>query len=102
MQEVAQSPLDLDEAQKEEAVRRAVEDAAEAFFSRPTAQLYGRRLWHMADHFERSERPEPARIARAEARRLFHGAEARSSPFAVGLFEKILTLSVSSAAAGPG
>ncbi len=100
--EIAQSPLYLDEAQKEEALRREVEDAAGAFFTAPTAQLYGRRLWHMADHFERSDRPEPARIARAEARRLFHGADGRSSPFAVRLFEKILTLSVSSGAAGPG
>ncbi len=93
VQEIAASPLYLDEAQRVEALRRAVNEHAEAYFAGPAAQLYARRLWHMADHFDRSGRAETALIARAEARRLFHRAEGLFSPFATALFEKILTLS---------
>ncbi|MGA9525778.1 MAG: hypothetical protein WBV82_30245 [Myxococcaceae bacterium] len=92
-QEIATSALYMDENQRAQQLRHTVQTMAEGFFTEPMRQLYGRRLWHMADLFERSTRPEQARIARAEARRLFHGAPGLFSPFGVKLFEKVLELS---------
>ncbi len=92
-QEIATSALYVDENQRAQQLRHTVQTMAEGFFTEGMRQLYGRRLWHMADLFERSNRPEQARIARAEARRLFHGAPGLFSPFGVKLFEKVLELS---------
>jgi hypothetical protein len=55
----------------------------------------------MAELFARSDREEYASIARAEARRLFHGAPGLFSPFAVTLFEKVLALGAQQAEAAP-
>jgi hypothetical protein len=92
-QEIAASPLYVDENQRAQQLHHTIQTMAEGFFTEPMRQLYGRRLWLMADLFDRSARPEQARIARAEARRLFHGAPGLFSPFGVKLFEKVLTLS---------
>lgn len=91
-QEVSVSPLYIDENQRAEQLRRTVQALAEDFFARH-GQLYARRLWRMAAMFERTGRAEPAAVARAEARRMFHRAEGLFSPFGVRLFEKVLTLS---------
>jgi len=40
--------------------------------------------------YERLGRSEAARLAKAEARRLYHSAPGLFSPFAVRLFEKVL------------
>ena len=92
-EEIATSSLYVDENQRAQQLRHTIQTMAETFFTEPTRQLYARRLWHMADLFDRSDRPEQARIARAEARRLFHGAPGLFSPFGVKLFEKVLALS---------
>lgn len=92
-QEIATSSLYVDDKQRAEQLHRTVQQMAEETFTEPVRKLYARRLWHMAELFDRSERPEDAAIARAEARRLFHNAPGLFSPFATALFEKILALS---------
>ncbi|MBX5482742.1 MAG: hypothetical protein IRZ16_13015 [Myxococcaceae bacterium] len=93
VQEIATSPLYLDDAQRAAQLRLAIQSAAEGFLTEERRQLYGRRLWWMADFFARSGRPKSAAIARAEARRLFHAAPGVFSPFVLRMFEKVLTLS---------
>jgi hypothetical protein len=90
--EIAASPLALSGAQREEQTLQAVRAQARAFFTPAMRRLYGLRLWRMADFFERSGRAPVARVARAEARRLFHGPEEPFSRFAERLFEKLLQL----------
>jgi hypothetical protein len=53
----------------------------------------------MADFFERTSRASAAQVARAEARRLFHGPEEPFSRFAEFLFEKVLASALVQAAA---
>ncbi|EAU61703.1 hypothetical protein, partial [Stigmatella aurantiaca] len=87
--EIAASPLALSGPQREEQTLQAVRALTRAFFTPELRQLYGLRLWRMADYFERSGRGPIARVARAEARRLFHGPEEPFSRFAERLFEKL-------------
>jgi hypothetical protein len=101
MDEIAQSPLALSGPQREEQTLQAVRAMARAFFTPERRRLYGLRLWRMADFFERTDRPEPARVARAEARRLFHGPEEPFSRFAERFYEKALFLAGPQASA-PG
>ncbi len=93
MDEVIHSPLQLSDAQRNEQVLAVFHSAARAFFTEPMRHLYARRLWAMAEYFERTGRERPAQLARAEARRLFHGALEPYSRFAEFLFEKVLLLS---------
>ncbi|GEL69749.1 hypothetical protein [Myxococcus virescens] len=92
MDEVVQSPLSLSDVQRQEQLQAAVLGVARDFFTPEVRQRYALRLWRMADYFERSSRPREADIARAEARRLFHGAQEPFSRFAERLFEKVLAL----------
>jgi hypothetical protein len=92
-QEIAVSPLYIDETQRAQQLRQTIQTLAEAFFTEPMRKLYARRLWHMADQFDRGGRSGAATLARAEARRLFHGAPGLFSPFGLKLFEKVLSLS---------
>lgn len=92
LDEVEASPLELSAAQKSEQLLARVRSTAEEFFTPALKQLYARRLWAMAEVFEKTSRPERAKVARAEARRLFHGVAAPGG-FAEGLFEKVLWLS---------
>jgi hypothetical protein len=88
--EVQASPLALSEQQRAEQLAERVRATAEAFFTPERARLYARRLWLTADVLERSGRAHPARVARAEARRLFHGTPGAFSRFAEALFGKLL------------
>ncbi|WP_224369218.1 SET domain-containing protein-lysine N-methyltransferase [Hyalangium versicolor] len=101
MEEIARSPLALSGAQREEQTLQAVRSMARAFFTPERRKLYGLRLWRMAEFFERTDRADAARVARSEARRLFHGPEEPFSRFAERLFEKVIHLSGATAAA-PG
>lgn len=92
MDEVKVSPLALSPIQREEQLQQAVLALAHAFFTPAMRQHYARRLWRMAEFFERTERTQEARVARAEARRLFHGPAEPPSPFTERLFEKVLRL----------
>jgi hypothetical protein len=74
--------------------------AAQAYFTQPLRALYAHRLWEMADFFERTDRPTPAGVARAQARALAHG-EALPG-FAQELFVKVIRLTKEALAATPG
>ncbi|HYX91951.1 MAG TPA: hypothetical protein VE782_10345 [Myxococcaceae bacterium] len=91
-EEIATSALYIDEHQRAEQLARTVRSLAEGFFTPAIRQLYGRRLWAMGDLYERLGRNEAGRLAKAEARRLYHAAPGLFSPFAVRLFEKVLEL----------
>jgi hypothetical protein len=99
LQEVTSSPLALSGAQKEEQALQAVHALARAFFTPEVRRRYALRLWAMADFFERTGRADPALVARAEARRLFHGPEEPFSRFAEYLFEKVLMSALADAVA---
>lgn len=101
VEEISQSPLALSPQQREEQMLQAVRSLARAFFTPEHRKLYGLRLWRMADFFERTGRPAPAQVARAEARRLYHGPEEPFSRFAERLFERALVLAMAQASA-PG
>ncbi len=93
MDQVTHSPLELTEAQRSEQTLSLFHNAARAFFTPEMRKLYARRLWRMASFFQRTGREPQAQIARAEARRLFHGPAEAISRFAEFLFEKVLWLS---------
>lgn len=82
------------EAQKAEpeAVRQNARKLAEEFFVGPVRQLYARRLWGIAEFFEGTGRANPGKLARAEARQLFHHPTAIGG-FSRRLFEKVIALS---------
>jgi hypothetical protein len=84
------SPLALSAQQRAEQLHETVRAMALAFFTPVRSALYARRLWLMADVFGRTGRPEAARLARAEARRLFHEGPGVFSGFAEGLYGKLL------------
>jgi len=102
MDEVVQSPLALSDVQRQEQLQAAVLGVARGFFTPEVRQRYALRLWRMADYFERSARPREADIARAEARRLFHGPQEPVSRFAERLFEKVLALVAAAGARAVG
>jgi hypothetical protein len=92
VEEITHSPLTLTGPQREEQTLQAVRALARAFFTPERRRRYGLRLWQMANFFERSGRAHAAQVARAEARRLFHGPEEPFSRFAERLFEKVVLL----------
>jgi hypothetical protein len=93
--ELESSPLALTPAQRNEELIQAAHAQAHAFFaSQEMRRLYASRLWEMALHFERLGKEHPARVARAEARRLHHGPTEPPSRFAERLYEKALLLTM--------
>jgi hypothetical protein len=90
--EVRTSPLALSPEQQAEALRERIRSQAEEFFDAPRRRLYARRLWTVATALERRGAAHPARVARATARRMFHGAAGLFPPFAEQLFGKVLAL----------
>lgn len=90
--EVRTSPLALSPEQQGEALRERVRSQAEEFFDAHHRQLYARRLWAVAPALERRGAEHAARVARATARRLFHGSPGLFPPFAEQLFTKVLAL----------
>lgn len=97
--EVAESPLQLSEQQKREQLAQKVKATARAFFTPEISRIYALRLRTMAELFDATRRPDAAHIARAEARRLYHGV-AEPSRFAEAMFEKVLRLTQEMAAGG--
>ncbi len=92
LQGITHSPIALTEQQKADQLIALVRSSAEAFFTPPVRKLYAGRLWAMAEFFERTGRAQPAMLAKAEARRLFHDAPGLFSRFGEGLYEKVLAL----------
>jgi hypothetical protein len=101
MDQATHSPLELTEAQRSEQMLNIFHSAAREFFTPAMQKLYAGRLWRMASFFERTKRDRPAQIARAEARRLFHGLVEPFSRFGEFLFEKVLWLSQRDRAGDP-
>ncbi|HYO70863.1 MAG TPA: hypothetical protein VEU33_32765 [Archangium sp.] len=100
VEELEASPLALTMAQRNEELIQAAHTQAHVFFAVPAMrQLYAGRLWEMALHFERIGKEQPARFARAEARRLAHGVTEPPSRYAERLFEKALLLTLAQRAA---
>ncbi len=95
VEEVKASPLALSDAQKTEALTAKVRQTAAELFTGEVRKLYARRLWAMAELFEASGREQGARIARAEARRLFHTQA--PTRFGERMFEKVIELSAAAA-----
>ena len=83
-------PLEEKQTPRAELVQRAGKLAEEYFVGAPR-QLYARRLWQIAEFFDGTDRPEAAKLARAEARLLFHHATAIGG-FSRRLFEKLIEL----------
>ena len=90
--ELRTSPLALSPEQQAEALRERIRAQAEEFFDEPRRRLYARRLWAVAPALERRGAEHLARVARATARRLFHGSAGLFPPFAEQLFTKVLAL----------
>lgn len=92
MEEVVHSPLELTQVQRSEQLSEQPKIAARKFFTPERKRRYARRLWRIADFFERTARQKQAQVARAEGRRLFHDTSGEPSPFGYFLFEKVLLL----------
>lgn len=92
LDELRTSPLALSPEQQAEALRERVRIQSEEFFDAPRRRLYARRLWTVAPALERRGAEHAARVARATARRLFHGSAGLFPPFAEQLFTKVLAL----------
>ena len=92
VEEIRTSPLALSPEQQAEALRERVRGQAEEFFDPVRRRLYARRLWAVASALERRGAEHVSRVARATARRMFHGAPGLFSPFAEQLFGKVLAL----------
>lgn len=73
--ELRASPLALTDAQKAEQLAQKATALARDFLTPERRKLYARRLWFTAELFEATERAAQGALARAEARRLFHGSE---------------------------
>jgi len=90
--ELRTSPLALRPEQQAEALRERIRNQVEEFFDESRRRLYARRLWAVAPAMERRGAEHASRVARATARRMFHGGAALLPTFAEQLFAKVLAL----------
>ncbi|MBL8922903.1 MAG: hypothetical protein JNJ54_28905 [Myxococcaceae bacterium] len=79
---------------KDDPAKQAAKGAelATAFFTPGMRQIYGRRLWQMAELFDGTGRADAATLARATGRQLFYGSG--SSSFCTRLFVKAFDLAL--------
>jgi hypothetical protein len=101
LDEIAVSPLYVDERQRAEAAARAISDAVERTFDDASRRRWAARLFTVADHLDRAGDPTHARLAAAAARALAAGTEPARIPFARLLVEKAFPPSEATAAAAP-
>jgi len=85
--------LEITDAQRADQIQATIRDEAARFFTPEIRRLYAQRLWMTARFLEKFGSDGSADIARAEARRLFHGPADSTSNFAITLFERVLRLS---------
>lgn len=90
LDEIAVSPVYLDDRQRQEQSIQALADAAEAWLDARHRRLLAARLYVVADHLDRTGRPQLARSAAAAARAVGAGRPAAEIPFARLLVEKAL------------
>ncbi len=102
LDEIAVSPLYLDERQRAEQAARTVAGAAEAWLDEPRRHRLAARLFATAAHLEALGEPAHARTAAAAARAVAAGVPARRIPFARLLVEKAFPAGPSAAAPGAG
>jgi len=98
LDEIAVSPLYVDEQQRSAQAASAIADAVEAYFDEPRRSRLSSRLYETASHLQGLGDGERARSAAATARALAAGVPAGRIPFARLLVEKAFP----SAAARPG
>lgn len=102
LDEIAVSPLYLDERQRADQVARTVADAVDAYLDTGRRARLSARLFSIADHLDRRGDPGSARSAAAAARALAGGVPAREIPFARLLVEKAFPAASEGAPADEG
>lgn len=90
LDEIAASPIVLDEKQRQEQVDRSVDAAIQAYFDTAQRSRWARRLLRVAGHLADAGDAESAQGAAATARALAAGQPAPEIPFARMLLEKAL------------
>lgn len=88
LDEIAVSPVLVDERQRAEQSSRAIADAIEAYLEPPRRERLAGRLFATAAHLERAGDPASARRAAATARAIAAGAPASRIPFVRQLVER--------------
>jgi hypothetical protein len=88
LDEIAVSPLYLDERQRAEQSNRVIADAVDGYLDAPRRARLSTRLFAVAEHLEARGDSAHAQAASAAARALAAGAPARDIPFARLLVEK--------------
>ncbi|ACG72417.1 conserved hypothetical protein [Anaeromyxobacter sp. K] len=100
LDEVAVSPLYLDERQRAEQMARVLDEAVVRYLEPPRRALLAGRLYSVAEHLDAAGDAANARAAAAAARALVAGRPAGEIPFARRLLEKAFP-PAAPAAAGP-
>jgi hypothetical protein len=88
LDEIAVSPLYLDERQRAEQSDRVIADAVDGYLDAPHRARLSSRLFAVAEHLDARGDPAHAQAAAAATRALAAGAPAREIPFARLLVEK--------------
>lgn len=88
LDEVAVSPLYIDERQRADQMARVVADAVSAYFDPPRRAVLSARLFAIAEHLQERGDEAHARAAAATARALAGGVAPEGIPFARLLVEK--------------
>lgn len=101
LDEIAVSPLYLDERQRAQQVARTVADAVEAWLDEPRRRRLAARLLSTAAHLEALGDPPHARTAAAVARAVAAGVPAGRIPFARLLVERAFPAGPSAPGSGP-
>jgi hypothetical protein len=101
LDEVAVSPLYLDERQKSDQMARVVAEAVEAYFDPERRRVLSARIFAVAEHLQERGDPAHARAAAAAARALAGGTAATAIPFARLLVEKAFPPALPSAGGAP-
>jgi hypothetical protein len=90
LEEIAVSAIVVDERQRAEQRRHAVDRLVESTFTPEVRGRYSRRLFELADYFASTDRPAAAERASAAARHLAGDAPILSNPFARELFARLV------------
>jgi hypothetical protein len=90
LDEIAASPLYLDDRQRAEQAQRVLGEVVTGYFDAARRALWARRLWVTAAHLADCGDEASASTAAATARALAAGADPLEVPFARMLFEKAL------------
>ncbi len=88
LDEVAVSPLYIDERQRTDQLRRVIAEAVDSYFDADRRRVLSSRLFAVAEHLVERGDPAHARAAAAAARALAAGTPPAAIPFARLLVEK--------------